>query len=199
MESLRSPHSWALCSPTRSLEVFNKKKELPRLSYFTLKVNLAAIEKWIPNRRKIEPTTDKDWKDFNTKEYQITILPTDPFTFYHNQANEFSPSIGGLDIINNEDVGCIEWAWNRSYFYVNVSEPRISIFLIPIDEIFHLLKTGSNLSKQALGDTEVIKLGTDEELSEVYRARSTSYSLRYSNELVSLTVVCASPDDLVNY
>jgi len=179
--------------------VFNKKIELPNLSYFTLKVNLAAIDLWLSNQGKIEPTPERDWKGFDTKEYQITILPTDPFTFYHNQANEFSPSIGGLDIIKNENIGCIEWSWNQSHFCLNVSEPRVAIFAVPIDEIFHLLKTGSNLSKQALGDKEVIKLGSEEPFDEVYRSRSTRYSLVYSNELVSLTLVCASPDDLVNY
>jgi hypothetical protein len=179
--------------------VFNKKVELPKLSYLLLKVNLAAIEQWLPNQRKVTPTSGKNWEGFDTKEYKITILPTDPFTFYHNQANEFSPSIGGLDIISNENIGCVEWSWNQSYFYLSVSEPRVSIFAVPIDEMIHLLKTGSNLSKQVLGDEEVIKLGSGKLFDEVYRSRSTRYSLVYSNELVSLTLVCASPDDLVNY
>lgn len=179
--------------------MFNKKIDLPKLCYFMLKVNLAAIEQWLPNQGKVEPTPEKDWKGFDTKEYKITILPTDPFTFYHNQANEFSPSIGGLDIISNENIGCIEWSWNQSYFCLNVSEPRVSIFAAPIDEMIHLLKTGSNLSKQALGDKEVIKLGSEELFDEIFRSRSTRYSLVYSNELVSLTLVCARPNDLVNY
>jgi hypothetical protein len=179
--------------------VFNKKIELPKLSYFILKVNLAAIQQWLPNQRKIEPTPEKDWKGCDTKEYKITILPTDPFTFYHNQADEFSPSIGGLDIISNEKIGCVEWSWNESYFYLNVSEPRVPIFSVPIDEMFHLLKTGNNLSKQALGDKEFITLGSDELFDEFYRSRSTRYSLAYSNELVSLTLICARSYDLVNY
>ena len=183
----------------RSPEVFNKKAEQPKLSYFTLKVNLAAIEQWLLNQEKIEPIPEKDWKGFNTKEYQITILPTDPFTFYHNQVNVFSPSIGGLDVIRHEVVGCIEWSWNQSHFLVSVSEPRITIFSAPIGEMLHLLKTGSNLSKNALGDKEVIKLGSDELFDDVHRLRVSRYSLVYSNELASLTLICASPDDLVHY
>jgi len=179
--------------------VFNKKIELPKLSYFILKVNLAAIEQWLPNQRKVEPTPKRDWKGFDTKEYKITILPTAPFTFYHNQANEFSPSIGGLDIISNENIGCVEWSWDQSHFYLNVSEPRVSVFSVPIDEMIHLLKTGRNLSKQVLRDEEVIKLGSDKLFDEVCRSRPTRYSLMYSNELVSLTLVCASPNDLVSY
>jgi len=179
--------------------VFNKKIDLPKLSYFTLKVNLEAIEQWLCAQRRIEPTSENDWNGFDVKEYQITILPTEPFTFYHKQANELSPSIGGLDIIKNENIGCIEWSWNESYFTLNVSEPRVSIFAAPLDEMFHLLKTGSNFSKQVLGDKEVIKLGSEELFDEVNRSRSTRYSLVYSNELVSLTLVCANPNDLVSY
>ena len=179
--------------------MFNKKVEFSRLSYFILKVNLEAIEQWISHQRKIEPTPERNWKGFDTKEYKITILPSAPFTFYHNQANEFSPSIGGLDIISNENIRCVEWSWNQSYFYLNVSEPRVSIFAVPIVEMIHLLKTGNNLSKQVLGDEGVIKLDSGKLFDEVYRSRSTRYSLVYSNELVSLTLVCASPDDLVKY
>ena len=179
--------------------MFNKKIGLPKLSYFILKVNLSAIEQWLPRQKKIEPTPEKNWRGVDTKEYQITILPTVPFTFYHNQANEFSPSIGGLDIIGNENIGCVEWSWNQSYFYLSVSEPKVSVFAVPIDEMLHLLKTGSNLSKQVLGDEEVIKLGSDKLFDEIYRSRSARYSLVYSNELVSLTLACASPNDLVSY
>ncbi len=176
-----------------------KTTELPLLSYFLLKVNLSAIEQWLPSQVKTNPCPTNDWKNPKTKEYKITILPTDPFTFYHNQANEFSPSIGGLDILNNENIGCIEWAWTQSFFYVNVSEPRVPIFSVPIGEIFHLLKTGKNLSEKALRDKDTISLDIDEKFNEIYRNRSSRFGITYSNELVSLSVVCASADDLVNY
>jgi hypothetical protein len=181
--------------------LFNKKIDLPKLSYFILKVNLYAIEKWLLNQQKIKPVAEDKWKGFNTKEYKITILPTQPPTFFHNKVNEFSPSIGGLDIIKDGSIGCIEWSWTNSFFGLNVSEPRVSIFAAPIDEIFHLLKTGSNLSKQAGGDKGVIKIGLDEVglFDEVYRVRSPDYSLVYSNELVSFTLVCANANDLVSY
>ncbi len=179
--------------------MFNKKKEPPLLSYFILKINLSAIEQWLPNQTKIDPIPDKDWKSTKTKEYEITILPTDPFTFYHKQANEFSPSIGGLDVLKNESIGCVEWAWNQSYFYVNISEPRIPIFSVPIDEILHLLKAGKNLSTKAPRVEEIISLDTDEKFNEIHRNRSSRFALMYSNELVSLTIVCASADDFVNY
>jgi hypothetical protein len=86
--------------------MFNKKIELPKLSYLVLSVNLEATEQWMTNQRKIQPIPKKGWEGFNTKEYKITILPTNPFTFYHSQVNEFQPSIDGLDIISN-DIGCI--------------------------------------------------------------------------------------------
>lgn len=182
--------------------MFNKKRELPKLSYFILRVNLAAIAQWLPNRRKIEPTTpDKNWNRFDTKEYKITIFPTEPFTFYHNMANEFSHSINGLDTIENEHIGCfeIEWSWNQSYFFVTVSYPRVPIFAVPIDEMLHLLKTGKNLSKDTFEDEEVIKLGSEKLFDEIHRSRFTSYSLAYSNELVSLTLVYSNPGEFVNY
>lgn len=179
--------------------MFNKKNEPPNLAHFILKVNLMGLKQWIPNQSKVAGIPEKDWKSFDTKEYEITILPTDPFTFYHKQPNEFSPSIGGMDILNDEAVGCIEWSWNQTHFCVNVSEPRIPVFAAPIDEILHLLKTGRNLATNILGDKEVISLGSDEKFDEIHRSRSTRYALSYSNELVSLIVVCASADDLVNY
>lgn len=179
--------------------MFNKKKELPLLSYFILKLNLSAIEQWLSNQTKINPTPDHDWQSNETKEYKITILPTDPFTFYHQQADEFSPSIGGIDVLNNENIGCVEWTWNQSYFYLNVSEPRVPIFSIPIDEILHLLKTGKNLSTKVAEDNKIISLDTDEKFSETHLNRLPRFSLKYSNELASLTIVSASADDLVNY
>ena len=179
--------------------MFKNNKELPLLSYFILKVNISAVEKWMTNRQKIRAIPEKSWKGSESKEYQITLLPTDPFTFYHNQANEFSPSIGGIDFIDQETISPIEWDWNKSFFYVNVSDPRITIFAVPIDEIFHLLRTGSNQSKQPLKDEEVISLGEGENFDEIYRNRTFQFSLRYSNELAALDVVRASPGDLVNY
>jgi hypothetical protein len=179
--------------------MFGKKVELPKLSYFILKVNLAAIEQWLSNQRKILPSQEIDWEKFDVKEYKITILPTDPFTFYHNQANEFSPSIGGFDIISNNNISCIEWFWNQSYFCLTVSDPIVQIFAAPIDEMFHLLKTGRNLSGQPFNDKGVIKLGSDELFDELHRSGPISYSLKYSNELVSLTLVRSSPDDRVSY
>jgi len=167
--------------------VFKKKKTqntvLPRLSYFILKVNLSAIEQWLPSQSKINASPEKDWKDVNIKKYEITILPTDPFTFHHKQVNEFSPSIGGADTIEDKAGGWIEWDWNQSYFYVNVSDPRITIFSVPTDEIRHLLRTGRNLSNK-LEDEEVISLGSEEQFDEVYRTRTFPSALIFSNELV---------------
>lgn len=183
--------------------VFNKKAVLPKLSYFLLKVNLAAIEQWLPNQGKIDPIPKKNWESFDIKEYKITLLPSDPFVFYHNNVNEFSSSIGGTHVINNKNFIYIEWFWEGSYFYLSVSEPnsegRVPIFAAPIEEMFNLLKTGNNLSEQFLGDEKIIKLHSEGNHNEVYRSRSGRHSLAYSNSLVSLTLICASSNDLVSY
>ncbi len=185
--------------PKREGKVFKNKNEIPLLTYFTIKVNLSETAKWTKTPAVIKPCSESDWRDDEFKEYQITLLPFESFTFYHNQANEFSPSIGGMDIIEDKDIGCIEWAWTKSHFYINVSDPRITIFSAPLDEIFHLMKTGNNLSKKAIDDQSVISLGGEEMFDEILVNKSPNYALRYSNHLASLMVVSASANDLVNY
>ncbi|MCG8314511.1 MAG: hypothetical protein MI976_14985 [Pseudomonadales bacterium] len=180
--------------------MFKKKKEitLPKLAYFTIEVNLEKLRDWVNQPRKIEPQSSWDWRHAEKLTYKITILPTDPFTFYHNAANEFSANVGGLDLVGSP-IDCLEWDWNQSYFYVNACEPRKTIFCISIDEIFYLLRNGRNASQTAGRDKEVISLNENELFDEVLRDRSLSAYVAYSNELASLSVVCASASDLVNY
>jgi len=182
-----------------TIDVFKKTNKLPLISYFTLKLNVDALKHWLPHQQKIIASSKSDWNSYDIKEYKITILPTNPFTFYHNQVNEFSPSIGGMELIRNDVIKCVEWAWNQSFFYVNVSDPRITVFYIPIDEILHLLQTGQHLSQRLPIDEEVISLDIDRKFTDFHRRRIYKNCLVYSNELVSLSVVCASASDLVPY
>ena len=87
--------------------LFNRKTEVPLLCTFFIKINLDAVELWLNKQRKVEPIPDTKWEEVNTKEYEIQILPTDPFTFYHKQINTFSPSIGGIQILMNAGIESI--------------------------------------------------------------------------------------------
>lgn len=179
--------------------MFNKKIDIPLLSYFILKINLTSANKWIVEPAKISASPESEWKDHNLKEYKITLMPSETFTFFHNQANEFSPSIGGNEILQNEPIGVVEWGWNETHFYVTVSEPRSIILSVPLDEIFHLIKTGNNLSKNGHGEKEIISLGVNEYFNEIYRNRHFRKAITYSNDIASLTVIPASSSDAVLY
>jgi len=185
--------------------IFNKSKDspIPPLAYFNLEFNITAISKWVTDKQAIP--ADQKWNNEDiTKNHLITMLPMDPFLFYHNDVNEYSPAIAGSESITDKELYAIEWQWTDSDFGVTVNEERHIIFLAPLDEIFYLLKNRkpisiyNNASKDM--DGGVINIEQNEEYcQQVYKKSVFGSGVSFSNSLVKFSLVYATASSVVLY
>lgn len=71
--------------------MFFKKKQkyvAPKTTNFFLKFNLTAIKEWLKDKKEIQPQDRYQWdKSSHVRQYKITMLPHDPFLFYHEELN----------------------------------------------------------------------------------------------------------------
>lgn len=180
--------------------MFGKSKEImPPLTYFHISFNATKMREWLTSRRGIAP--ESKWgRDDEVVQYEITMLPHDPFVFYHSKVNAFSSGIGGISSIDG--VGSIEWSWNQSIFYVLISDDRECVFGAPLNDIFYLLKNGRASSDNIRADMDgrgIGITGLSEHVNAVFRTNLMSSGLSFSNELVRLAITPVGPDNMVQY
>ncbi len=181
--------------------MFNKKNSKPPLAYFQLSFNMTAMHNWVINKCTINPESEWDNSDVK-KEYLITMLPQDPFLFYHNEVNDFSPAIGGFEYIEDKKIGSIEWKWDDRYFIVLITDEIIPIFFAPLDEIFFLLKNKKPNSENLLKDMDGMVVDTGyggNYCTEIYKNIIFTSGIAFSNSLVKLSVIYADATNLVKY
>ena len=113
------------------------KESKPPLTYISLSFNISSMERWLENKQLIPPITTWDSTD-EIIEHSITLLPQDPFLYYHNDKMQFSTDIGGYEYIDNKNVSSLEWGWNRVNFYVAITDRRIPVFYAPLLSLIHI-------------------------------------------------------------
>lgn len=179
----------------------------PPVAIFQLEVNLTTIKHWLRNKQLISP--DSVWdRNSELKKYKITMLPQDPFLFYHHGVNEFSPFIAGIDFIDDE-LESIEWGWGNNVFHVVLTESgpkgeplREIVFYCPLDDVFHLLihrrAKSDNLRKDYEG-TEIALSEKADFCHQVHRSIGWGSSLIFTNALVRLNVFVLGNSHVVRY
>jgi len=174
--------------------LFKKKPkyEAPITTNFFVSFNLTEIDKWLKNKDEVPPQKKSEWNSIShVEEYKITMLPHDPFLFYHEGLRAFSTTISGGEYFDEYEID-IEWEWQGHERGFVFTANRFIIFLAPIDEVRYLLVTGKFLGN-TLDDEEVIPtIASEVEESysrSVFRKRSSAFKfLSYSNALASLSV-----------
>lgn len=185
--------------------IFKKSKSspIPPLANLNLEFNITAISKWVADKKSIPP--DQKWNnDDVTKNHLITMLPMDPFLFYHNDVNEYSPAIAGSESIADDEVYAIEWQWTHSDFVVTVNNERHIIFLVPLEEILYLLKNRHPIpiSDNARKDMDgaVINIdSTEKYCRQIYKEPFFRSGIIFSNSLVKFSVVYTTASNVVLY
>lgn len=182
--------------------MFSKKKKdiQGKLTVFYLKLNLDEISIYLKDKSVVEPDKGNDWKrNDNVKSYDITYLGTDPFIFYHKNANEFASSINGRDCVNDGEID-IEWEWLEGYFFVKANDQII--FCAPELEIIQLMVNGKlesdNILKSMQGEVIELDLGIDN-VNAVHKSHVLRDGIVFSNRLVSLCVCHSRSSDFVHY
>jgi len=183
--------------------MFSENVETPPLAIFQLEYNFSAISRWVENK-KAEIPPDHKWDTYNDviRGHKITMLPMDPFLFYHNEVNEFSPAIAGGHSTGLNGFYDIEWGWNHTYFYASINEERHIIFLAPLEDIMYLLKHRRPKpmfdSLKKVLDGGILELGVDDGYCRQIYKQAVS-GLIFSNSLFKLTVACDNANSIVLY
>jgi hypothetical protein len=177
--------------------VFRKKNNdvKPPVTCIWLSFNITAIEKWLESKRTIEPV--ERWsRDDEVHKHLITLLPQDPFLFYHDDKRTFSPGIGGFEYLDNKKIESLEWKWKRNYFFVLVTNETIPVFFAPLSEIFYLLQNRypSSLSERNI-DIEI----DGGFCKQVHQYPIFGSGVGFRNELVDINFSCENANDLVQY
>lgn len=180
--------------------MFKKKlRKTPPLTTFFIKLNVDKLSNWMNIRTKIAAVPKSEWGDVYTKEYKITLLPIEEFTFYHHETREFSAAIAGNDATPGQNLGSFEWEWNQRYFIAHVADlneknsefSRVTVFAAPLRNIFDLLRNRENFSQNLRhNDGEVLELPIEDEAGytqQVYK-REGHWHLSFSNEIVELSI-----------
>ncbi|HEY5602798.1 MAG TPA: hypothetical protein VIM41_06790 [Gammaproteobacteria bacterium] len=173
----------------------NKTASTPPLTYIWLSFNISAMERWLESKHTINPISEWDDSD-KTIKHLITLLPQDPFLFYHDDKRQFSPGIGGYEYPDIKVINSIEWRWNQEYFFVSITDETIPVFFAPLSEIFHFLQ---NKSPSSLTDHDIEIQIQDNYCKKVHQYPVFGTGVGFKNELVDISFVCANADNLVQY
>jgi hypothetical protein len=187
----------------------DKKVTVPQLTYLIIRVNVTEIDEWIEDEGTIEPISYSKWKrDQIIKEFQIQLLPTELFSFFHQNTNTFSSSPNANITIDEESRSryVLYWDWNNEYFraYIDLGNDDGSanyktIFSVPINEILNLMRTGSVQINRALGEESIIEISNEIPCSKIFIEKSNSHDIKYTNRLFSLWVFVPPVSDFQLY
>jgi hypothetical protein len=182
--------------------MFSKKKKdvQGKLTVFHLKLNVDEISTYLKGKCVVTPDKGNNWKhNDKVKSYDVTYLGTDPFIFYHKNANEFASSINGRDCVNDGEID-IEWEWVEGYFLATANNQII--FCAPELEIIQLMVNGklesNNIKKSMQGEVIELDLGIDN-VNAVHKSHVFRDGVVFSNRLVSLSVRHRRANDFVHY
>ncbi|MFT6349396.1 MAG: hypothetical protein ACJAYB_002417 [Psychromonas sp.] len=191
---------WVLDS--MGFNMFSKKKKdiQGKLTVFHLKLNVDEISTYLKGKCVVTPDKGNNWKrNDKVKSYDITYLGTDPFLFYHKNANEFASSINGRDCVNDGEID-IEWEWVEGYFLATANNQII--FCAPELEIIQLMVNGKlesdNIKKSMQGEVIELDLGIDN-VNAVHKSHVFRDGVVFSNRLASLSVCHSRANDFVHY
>jgi hypothetical protein len=198
--ALRAPFMWVL--DPMGFNMFSKKKKdiQGKLTVFHLKLNVDEISTYLKGKCVVTPDKGNNWKhNDKVKSYDVTYLGTDPFIFYHKNANEFASSINGRDCVNDGEID-IEWEWVEGYFLATANNQII--FCAPELEIIQLMVNGklesNNIKKSMQGEVIELDLGIDN-VNAVHKSHVFRDGVVFSNRLVSLSVRHRRANDFVHY
>lgn len=187
----------------------DKKVTVPQLTYLVIRVNVTEIDEWIDTEGAIEPISYSKWKrDQIIKEFQIQLLPTELFSFFHQNTNTFSSSPNANITIDEESKShyVLYWDWNNEYFraYIDLGNDDGSanyktIFSVPISEILNLMRTGSIEINNPLGEESIIEISNEIPCSKICVEKSYSSDIKYTNKLFSLWVFVPPASDFQLY
>jgi hypothetical protein len=121
---------WVLDS--MGFNMFSKKKKdiQGKLTVFHLKLNVDEISTYLKGKCVVTPDKGNNWKhNDKVKSYDVTYLGTDPFIFYHKNANEFASSINGRDCVNDGEID-IEWEWVEGYFLAKAASETNNLIMV---------------------------------------------------------------------
>jgi hypothetical protein len=182
--------------------MFSKKKKdiQGKLTVFHLKLNVDEISAYLKGKCVVTPDKGNNWKhNDKVKSYDITYLGTDPFLFYHKNANEFASSINGRDCVNDGEID-IEWEWVEGYFLATANNQII--FCAPELEIIQLMVNGKlesdNIKKSMQGEVIELDLGIDN-VNAVHKSHVFRNGVVFSNRLVLLSVRHRRANYFVHY
>jgi hypothetical protein len=182
--------------------MFSKKKKdiQGKLTVFHLKLNVDEISTYLKGKCVVTPDKGNNWKhNDKVKSYDITYLGTDPFLFYHKNANEFASSINGRDCVNDGEID-IEWEWVEGYFLATANNQII--FCAPELEIIQLMVNGKlesdNIKKSMQGEVIELDLGIDN-VNAVHKSHVFRNGVVFSNRLVLLSVRHRRANYFVHY
>ncbi|MBB3169965.1 hypothetical protein [Simiduia aestuariiviva] len=183
------------------LSIF-RKIQIPKLTYFNLKVDISAIEAWIKNPKEIAVNTNFSNNGHNIKSFTITLLPNEPFLFYHNYLNEFSTTIAGSISIGDDNITTLEWEWDNKHFFVFTREPHQVLFCLPLSEIFPFLNgiMPTSTANGTHGKTEIDILLAKELFSKQLTVSwMRNAFIKYENSLIELTLIRPSSSEKLLY
>ena len=187
----------------------DKKVTVPQLTYLIIRVNLTEIDQWIESEGTIEPISYSKWeRDQLIKEFQIQLLPTELFSFFHQNTNTFSSSPNANITIDEESRSfyVLYWDWNNEYFraYIDLGNDDGSgnyktIFSVPINEILNLMRTGNIEINNARGEESIIEISNEIPCSKICVEKSDPSGIKYTNKLFSLWVFVPPVSDFQLY
>lgn len=187
----------------------DKKVRIPQLTYLIIRINETEIYEWIESTGAIAPISYSQWeRDHLIKEYHVQLLPTELLTFYHQNTNTFSSSLNATITIG-EGSGShhvLYWNWNNEYFraYIDLGNDDGSanyktIFLVPINEILNLMRTGCIEINNVRGERSIMDINNEIPCSKIYVEKSSSTDIKYTNKLFSLCAFVPPIDDFQLY
>jgi len=189
-----------------------RKKSKPKTPHilFTLKFNLTAIAKWLKDPQIIPP--DDKWDSYAGYEelsFNITLLPnSEPFLFYHNDANEFSPHMRGTtfnsDLIpERHGMWGVSWSWENDGIFLYVesleSKKQHLIMFVPESKFWRLIAGESHPDPFGAKPAVIgIEVAADTECPTVW-SYDNSYSIEFCNALGRFAVLAPLPSETVLY
>ncbi len=192
-----------------------RKKAKPKTPhiFFTLKFNLTAIAKWLADPQIIPPDDKWDsYAGYDELSFNITLLPnSEPFLFYHNDANEFSPHMKGAthnaeSLIKNDHIHDVSWEWTRGGIELSVLSAELAghVVMVVADSELARLLTGEqdiNPCGTLRDDGEVIEFPVLEHIKcpSVYRRFAFGDAVTFTNSLAELTVARPCWNETVLY
>jgi hypothetical protein len=87
------------------MNLFGKKTpKIPRLTCFVIRVNVTELDQWVQKEGTIEPLRFSKWdRDHEVLKFEIQLLPTENFAFFHKNTQNFSASLNASITIHEED------------------------------------------------------------------------------------------------